>query len=95
MEVTCCEGWTARNGFSLLVLLCWGVTLNEYLIVNLVDEDQFLKTPSPAWNGGSWNYWSRCDVVSEIYLTHFGERPACYIEDDLKTTQPCSELCLG
>ncbi|KAI4544515.1 hypothetical protein MG293_004781 [Ovis ammon polii] len=44
--MTCCEGWTACNGFSLLVLLLLGVTLNVIpLIVNLVDEDQFLKNP--------------------------------------------------
>ncbi|KAB1278585.1 Transmembrane 4 L6 family member 20 [Camelus dromedarius] len=44
--MTCCEGWTACNGFSLLVLLLLGVTLNAIpLIVNLVDEDHSFQNP--------------------------------------------------
>lgn len=37
--MTCCEGWTSCNGFSLLVLLLLGITLNAIpLIVSAVDE---------------------------------------------------------
>ncbi|KAB0380645.1 transmembrane 4 L6 family member 20 [Muntiacus reevesi] len=44
--MTCCEGWTACNGFSLLVLLLFGVILNAIpLIVNYVDEGQFFENP--------------------------------------------------
>ncbi|XP_057600187.1 transmembrane 4 L6 family member 20 [Hippopotamus amphibius kiboko] len=44
--MTCCEGWTACNGFSLLVLLLLGVTLNAIpLIINLVEEDQVFNNP--------------------------------------------------
>ncbi|XP_058558583.1 transmembrane 4 L6 family member 20 isoform X1 [Neofelis nebulosa] len=44
--MTCCEGWTSCNGFTLLVLLLLGMTLNAIpLIVNLVDEGQFLRNP--------------------------------------------------
>ncbi|XP_037704650.1 transmembrane 4 L6 family member 20 [Choloepus didactylus] len=39
--MTCCEGWTSCNGFSLLVLLLLGVVLNAIpLIISVVDEDQ-------------------------------------------------------
>ncbi|XP_001136395.3 transmembrane 4 L6 family member 20 [Pan troglodytes] len=44
--MTCCEGWTSCNGFSLLVLLLLGVVLNAIpLIVSLVEEDQFSQNP--------------------------------------------------
>uniref|UniRef100_A0A8D0R8X1 Transmembrane 4 L6 family member 20 n=1 Tax=Sus scrofa TaxID=9823 RepID=A0A8D0R8X1_PIG len=44
--MTCCEGWTACNGFSLLVLLLLGVILNAIpFVVNLVDEDEVFQNP--------------------------------------------------
>nr|XP_003417970.1 transmembrane 4 L6 family member 20 [Loxodonta africana] len=44
--MTCCEGWTSCNGFSLLVLLLLGIVLNAVpLIVSLVDEAQLLQNP--------------------------------------------------
>ncbi|KAF0881794.1 transmembrane 4 L6 family member 20 [Crocuta crocuta] len=44
--MTCCEGWTSCNGFSLLVLLLLGIALNAIpLIFNLVDEGQVFKNP--------------------------------------------------
>ncbi|XP_041620920.1 transmembrane 4 L6 family member 20 [Vulpes lagopus] len=44
--MTCCEGWTSCNGFSLLVLLLFGIVLNAIpLIVNFVDEGQFFHNP--------------------------------------------------
>uniref|UniRef100_A0A8C3WKJ8 Transmembrane 4 L six family member 20 n=1 Tax=Catagonus wagneri TaxID=51154 RepID=A0A8C3WKJ8_9CETA len=44
--MTCCEGWTACNGFSLLVLLLLGVILNAIpLMVNLFDEDEVFQNP--------------------------------------------------
>ncbi|XP_046500234.1 transmembrane 4 L6 family member 20 [Equus quagga] len=44
--MTCCEGWTSCNGFSLLVLLVLGVILNAIpLIVSLVDADQVFQNP--------------------------------------------------
>ncbi|EFB17910.1 hypothetical protein PANDA_008418, partial [Ailuropoda melanoleuca] len=44
--MTCCEGWTSCNGFSLLVLLLLGIVLNAIpLIVNVVDEGQFFHNP--------------------------------------------------
>ncbi|XP_054442102.1 transmembrane 4 L6 family member 20 [Pteronotus mesoamericanus] len=44
--MTCCEGWTSCNGFSLLVLLLLGVVLNVIpLIVNRLDEGKFLQNP--------------------------------------------------
>ncbi|XP_024419968.2 transmembrane 4 L6 family member 20 [Desmodus rotundus] len=44
--MTCCEGWTSCNGFSLLVLLLLGVVLNVIpLIVNRIDEGKFLQNP--------------------------------------------------
>ncbi|XP_036995139.2 transmembrane 4 L6 family member 20 [Artibeus jamaicensis] len=44
--MTCCEGWTSCNGFSLLVLLLLGVILNAIpLIVNRLDEGKFLQNP--------------------------------------------------
>ncbi|XP_077011447.1 transmembrane 4 L6 family member 20 [Tamandua tetradactyla] len=39
--MTCCEGWTSCNGFTLLVLLLFGIVLNAIpLIVGLVDGEQ-------------------------------------------------------
>ncbi|XP_007952972.1 transmembrane 4 L6 family member 20 [Orycteropus afer afer] len=39
--MTCCEGWTSCNAFSLLVLLLSGVVLNAIpLIVSFTDEDE-------------------------------------------------------
>ena len=95
--MTCCEGWTSCNGFSLLVLLLLGVTLNAIpLILNFVDEDQFFENPISCFEWWFPGIIGAGVMVSEIYLTQFGETPAYYIEDDLKTTlQPCSELCLG
>ncbi|XP_005883581.1 PREDICTED: transmembrane 4 L6 family member 20 [Myotis brandtii] len=44
--MTCCEGWTSCNGFSLLVLLLSGVALNAIpLIVNRLEEGEFFKNP--------------------------------------------------
>lgn len=44
--MTCCEGWTSFNGFSLLTLLLLGVVLNAIpLIVNIVDEGQYFQNP--------------------------------------------------
>ncbi|XP_007964688.3 transmembrane 4 L6 family member 20 [Chlorocebus sabaeus] len=44
--MTCCEGWTSCNGFSLLVLLLLGVVLNAIpLIVSFIEEDQ--SSPNP------------------------------------------------
>ncbi|XP_040838767.1 transmembrane 4 L6 family member 20 [Ochotona curzoniae] len=44
--MTCCEGWTSCNGFSLLVLLLLGVVFNAVpLIFNLVEEDEGFKNP--------------------------------------------------
>ncbi|XP_045710610.1 transmembrane 4 L6 family member 20 isoform X2 [Phyllostomus hastatus] len=44
--MTCCEGWTSCNGFSLLVLLLLGVALNAVpLVVNRIDEGQFRHNP--------------------------------------------------
>ncbi|KAM5326589.1 transmembrane 4 L6 family member 20 [Glossophaga mutica] len=44
--MTCCEGWTSCNGFSLLVLLLLGVGLNLIpLLVNRIDEGKFLQNP--------------------------------------------------
>lgn len=39
--MSCCEGWTSCNGFSLLVLLLLGVALNAIpLIVSVVEESE-------------------------------------------------------
>ncbi|KAM7104106.1 transmembrane 4 L6 family member 20 isoform 1-T1 [Molossus nigricans] len=44
--MTCCEGCTSCNGFSLLVLLLFGVVLNAIpLIVNRVEEGRFFQNP--------------------------------------------------
>ncbi|XP_066201543.1 transmembrane 4 L6 family member 20 [Saccopteryx leptura] len=44
--MTCCEGWTSCNGFSLLFLLLLGVVLNAVpLIVNRVEEGEFFQNP--------------------------------------------------
>ncbi|XP_027445900.2 LOW QUALITY PROTEIN: transmembrane 4 L6 family member 20 [Zalophus californianus] len=44
--MTCCEGWTSCNGFSLLVLLLLGIVLRAIpLLVNFVDEGQFFHNP--------------------------------------------------
>ncbi|XP_021780126.1 transmembrane 4 L6 family member 20 [Papio anubis] len=44
--MTCCEGWTSCNGFSLLVLLLLGVVLNAIpLIVSLIEEDRSSQNP--------------------------------------------------
>ncbi|KAM8790382.1 transmembrane 4 L6 family member 20 [Rhynchonycteris naso] len=44
--MTCCEGWTSCNGFSLLFLLLLGVVLNAIpLIVNRVEEGEFFQNP--------------------------------------------------
>uniref|UniRef100_A0A2K5WG70 Transmembrane 4 L six family member 20 n=1 Tax=Macaca fascicularis TaxID=9541 RepID=A0A2K5WG70_MACFA len=44
--MTCCEGWTSCNGFSLLVLLLFGVVLNAIpLIVSLIEEDRSSQNP--------------------------------------------------
>ncbi|XP_006890358.1 PREDICTED: transmembrane 4 L6 family member 20 [Elephantulus edwardii] len=44
--MTCCEGWTSCNGFTLLVLLLFGVVLNAIpLVVNLVEDDKFSENP--------------------------------------------------
>ncbi|CAK6448296.1 unnamed protein product [Pipistrellus nathusii] len=44
--MTCCEGCTSCNGFSLLVLLLSGAVLNAIpLIVNRVEEGKFFRNP--------------------------------------------------
>lgn len=44
--MTCCEGCTSCNGFSLLALLLFGVVLNAIpLIVNRVEEGRFFQNP--------------------------------------------------
>ncbi|XP_008143305.1 transmembrane 4 L6 family member 20 [Eptesicus fuscus] len=44
--MTCCEGWTSCNGFSLLVLLLSGGVLNAIpLIANRVEEGKFFQNP--------------------------------------------------
>ncbi|KAK2509443.1 hypothetical protein MC885_005669 [Smutsia gigantea] len=44
--MTCCEGWTSCNGFSLLVLLLSGVVLNAVpLVVNSIDGDEYFQNP--------------------------------------------------
>lgn len=43
--MTCCEGWTACNGFSLLVLLLLGVVFNLIPIVMKAVEDQSFQNP--------------------------------------------------
>ncbi|XP_004453923.1 transmembrane 4 L6 family member 20 [Dasypus novemcinctus] len=44
--MTCCEGCTSCNGFSLLILLLFGVVLNAIpLAVSFVDEDQPSSNP--------------------------------------------------
>ncbi|XP_012864375.1 PREDICTED: transmembrane 4 L6 family member 20 [Dipodomys ordii] len=44
--MTCCEGWTSCNGFSLLVLLLLGVVLNAIpLGISLVEKDQAFQNP--------------------------------------------------
>ena len=68
--MTCCEGWTACNGFSLLVLLLLGVILNAIpLIVNLVEEDQIFKNPISCFEWFFPGIIGAGLMVSEIYLT--------------------------
>nr|XP_017515960.2 transmembrane 4 L6 family member 20 isoform X2 [Manis javanica]XP_036853646.1 transmembrane 4 L6 family member 20 isoform X1 [Manis javanica] len=44
--MTCCEGWTSCNGFSLLVLLLSGIILNAIpLVVNSIDGDEYFQNP--------------------------------------------------
>ncbi|XP_005395509.1 PREDICTED: transmembrane 4 L6 family member 20 isoform X1 [Chinchilla lanigera] len=44
--MTCCEGWTSCNGFSLLALLLVGVILNAIpLGINLVEQDKIFQNP--------------------------------------------------
>ncbi|KAM9248435.1 transmembrane 4 L6 family member 20 [Dugong dugon] len=44
--MTCCEGWTSCNGFSLLVLILLGVVINAIpLGVSFVDTDQLFQNP--------------------------------------------------
>ncbi|EHB18162.1 Transmembrane 4 L6 family member 20 [Heterocephalus glaber] len=44
--MTCCEGWTSCNGFSLLALLLAGVILNAIpLGINLVEADKVFQNP--------------------------------------------------
>ncbi|XP_032210933.1 transmembrane 4 L6 family member 20 [Mustela erminea] len=44
--MTCCEGWTSCNGFSLLLLLILGIVLNAIpLILNFVDEGKVFHNP--------------------------------------------------
>ncbi|XP_011362362.1 transmembrane 4 L6 family member 20 [Pteropus medius] len=43
--MTCCEGWTSCNGFSLLILLLLGVVFNIIPIVMEAVEDQSFQNP--------------------------------------------------
>nr|KAF6498209.1 transmembrane 4 L six family member 20 [Rousettus aegyptiacus] len=43
--MTCCEGWTSCNGFSLLVLLLLGVVFNLIPIVMEAVEDKSFQNP--------------------------------------------------
>lgn len=43
--MTCCEGWTSCNGFSLLVLLLLGVVFNAIPLVMKAVEDQSFQNP--------------------------------------------------
>ncbi|KAI5281423.1 transmembrane 4 L6 family member 20 [Manis pentadactyla] len=44
--MTCCEGWTSCNGFSLLALLLSGIVLNAIpLVVNSIDGDEYFQNP--------------------------------------------------
>ncbi|XP_016053186.1 PREDICTED: transmembrane 4 L6 family member 20 [Miniopterus natalensis] len=44
--MTCCEGWTSCNGFSLLALLLLGIVFNAIpLVVNRVENGQSFQNP--------------------------------------------------
>lgn len=68
--MTCCEGWTSCNGFSLLVLLVLGVILNAIpLIVSLVDADQVFQNPISCFEWWFPGIIGAGVMVSNIYLT--------------------------
>lgn len=95
--MTCCEGWTACNGFSLLVLLLLGVILNAIpFVVNLVDEDEVFQNPISCFERWFPGIVGAGLMVSEIYLTQVAERPTCLTKEELHIIfQPCAKLCLG
>ncbi|XP_029336390.1 transmembrane 4 L6 family member 20 isoform X2 [Mus caroli] len=44
--MTCCEGWTSCNGFSLLILILLGVVINCIpLGISLVEADSISQNP--------------------------------------------------
>ncbi|XP_004701714.1 transmembrane 4 L6 family member 20 [Echinops telfairi] len=44
--MTCCEGWTSCNGFSLLFLLLFGVILNAVpLVISTLEGNKALENP--------------------------------------------------
>ncbi|EDL02148.1 transmembrane 4 L6 family member 20 isoform 2 [Mus musculus] len=44
--MTCCEGWTSCNGFSLLILILLGVVINCIpLGISLVEADSTSQNP--------------------------------------------------
>ncbi|XP_045431319.1 transmembrane 4 L6 family member 20 isoform X2 [Pipistrellus kuhlii] len=67
--MTCCEGCTSCNGFSLLVLLLSGVVLNAIpLIVNRVEEGKFFQNPISCFE---WWYPGIIGAGLMMFLSSF------------------------
>lgn len=72
--MTCCEGWTSCNGFSLLVLLLLGVVFNAVpLIFNLVEEDEGFKNPISCFEWWFPGIIGAGVMVSDNHFTSFGK----------------------
>lgn len=68
--MTCCEGWTSCNGFSLLILVILGVVINCIpLGISLVEGDSASLNPISCYEWWFPGIIGAGVMVSNSYLT--------------------------
>lgn len=68
--MTCCEGWTSCNGFSLLILVILGVVINCIpLGMSLVEGDSASPNPISCYEWWFPGIIGAGVMVSNSYLT--------------------------
>lgn len=95
--MTCCEGWTSCNGFSLLILIILGVVINCIpLGISLVEGESASQNPISCYE-----WWLPGIIGAGALVSN-----TCLAWLDLETGvllftrvfkcdfQPCSQLCL-
>lgn len=72
--MTCCEGWTSCNGFSLLILILLGVVINCIpLGISLVEADSTSQNPISCYEWWFPGIIGAGLMVSNTYMNRLGE----------------------